>query len=372
MQNSFDALEYVAYLRQRWAFICVACAVAMAAALLVSLVIPKRYTAKASVVIEAPGGNDVRAATAVSPVYLESLKSYEYFAASDTLFQKALDHFHIRDSGEAASIESLKRRVLNVSKLRDTRILEISVSLPDPKQSQAFVQFLAEETVKLNQSLGQAGDRDLSDEAEKQQVAAQEHLHRAQSAWAELTTREPLESLQSEIEALADLQSKVRREMLQAQVDLAERLEQQNPEQTAGGTDYWKRQLAADRVRVSTLEKQSKDLDRQIEQKSALLAQRSTKRDSLQTQLKAAQTAFDAATGRLRDIRNTFGFRGERLRIVDPGIVPQRPSYPNIPLIVFAALAFAAVGSVLYLSVAFQTRPAAARPPLRFAANKDG
>jgi capsular polysaccharide biosynthesis protein len=368
MQDSFDALEYVEYLRQRWMFLCTACVIAVLIALIVSLLIPKQYTATASIVIDAPAGNDVRTATAVSPVYLESLKSYEYFASSDTLFQKALEHFQIRDSGQGSSIESFKRRVLKVNKLRDTRILEISVSLPDPKKAQAFVQLLAEETVKLNQNLGQAGDRDLTADAEKQQAAANEQLQKAQAVWAAVTAQEPVQSFQSEIDGLVEVQSKVRQQLLQAQVDAAEILEQQMPDKEAA--EFSKRDLAAARARVALLEKQARDLDRRVEQKSALLAQRSTKRDSTLSQLRAAQTAFDAATARLRDIRNTSGFRGERLRIIDPGIVPQRPSYPNTPLNVLSALAFAAVASVLYLSVTFQTRPATARRPLRFAAKK--
>jgi capsular polysaccharide biosynthesis protein len=368
MQDSFDALEYAAYLRQRWAFLCTACAVAVLFALIVSLLIPKQYTATASIVIDAPAGNDVRTATAVSPVYLESLKGYEYLASSDTLFQKALDHFHIRDSGEGASIESLKRRMLKVSKVRDTRILEISVSRPDPKQAQAIVQFLAEETVKLNQSLGHEGDRDLTTDAESQQTVAGEQLQKAQAQWAELSTREPLESLQSEIDAAVELQSKVRQQMLQAQVDVAERSEQQTPEKAT--SDFWKRDLAAVRAKASLLEKQSNDLNRQVEQKSALLAQRSTKRDAVLNQLRIARTAFDAAAARSREMQNTSGSRGERLRIIDSGIVPQRPSYPNISLNVFVALLFGAAASVLYLTIAFQTKPPASRQPLRFAAKK--
>ena len=111
MQDSFDALKYVEYLRQRWVFLCTACGIAALVALGVSLLIPEQYTATASIVIDAPAGNDVRTATAVTPVYLESLKSYEYFASSDTLFT-ALDHFQIRDSGQGTSIESFKRRIL--------------------------------------------------------------------------------------------------------------------------------------------------------------------------------------------------------------------------------------------------------------------
>ena len=150
-------------------------------------------------------------------------------------------------------------------------------------------------------------------------------------------------------------------------MDAAEISEHQAPDKETA--EYSKRDLSAARARVGLLEKQAADLDRQVERKSAMLAQRSTKgiparpaqggANRLRCSLPPGCAIFAAS-----------GFRGERLRIIDPGIVPQRPSYPNVPLNVFSALAFAAVASILYLSVTFQTRPTTARQPLRFAAKK--
>src|SRR5579864_4093874 len=157
MQDSFDPFRYVEFLRGRWRFIAVTCGAAVAIALVASLLLPVRYTATASIVIEPPGGNDPRTATAVSPVYLESLKGYEQFASSDSLFVRALQRFHVPYEG--VSIESLKRRVLKVTKLRDTKILQISATLPDPKQAHEFAQFLAEETVNLSRKVASDSDQ---------------------------------------------------------------------------------------------------------------------------------------------------------------------------------------------------------------------
>src|SRR5215831_16027 len=111
MYQSFDAFEYVDYLRHRWRVIAAACGIALLLSAGVSLLLPKRYTATASIVIEPPGGNDVRLSTAVSPVYLESLKTYETFASSDSLFARAVERFHLQAGGLGSSMESLKRQV---------------------------------------------------------------------------------------------------------------------------------------------------------------------------------------------------------------------------------------------------------------------
>ena len=116
-----------------------------------------QYTATARIVIEPPAGADLRAAMAVSPIYLESLKTYEHFAASDSLFQKAVQQFGLA----GRPIESLKRRVLKVQLVRNTRILEISATLPDAKKAQALAQFLAESTVEINRASVSESDQDL-------------------------------------------------------------------------------------------------------------------------------------------------------------------------------------------------------------------
>ena len=49
--------------------------------------------------------------------------------------------------------------------------------------------------------------------------------------------------------------------------------------------------------------------------------------------------------------RGESGFRGERLKVIDPGIVPERPSSPNLPLNVAVALLVGLVLPVLYFTL---------------------
>src|SRR5438552_4485939 len=118
-------------LRTRWRLIAVACAVAVSLALGGSLILAKEYTAVSRIVIEPPAGSDPRASTAVSPIYLESLRSYELFASSDDLFLKAAQRFGLRQN--SAPIDKLKKSVLKADMPRNTKVLEIHATLPDPK-----------------------------------------------------------------------------------------------------------------------------------------------------------------------------------------------------------------------------------------------
>jgi uncharacterized protein involved in exopolysaccharide biosynthesis len=109
VSDSFEPFELIEYARQRWRAPAIVIACALGSALILSLILPREYTATASMIIEPPAGSDARISTAVSPVYLESLKTYEQFASSDSLFARACEKFHLLAGPDAPSIESFKR-----------------------------------------------------------------------------------------------------------------------------------------------------------------------------------------------------------------------------------------------------------------------
>jgi uncharacterized protein involved in exopolysaccharide biosynthesis len=68
--------------------------------------------------------------------------------------------------------------------------------------------------------------------------------------------------------------------------------------------------------------------------------------ETLQSDLGSARRIFAGAEGRLQELRAVAGNRGERLRIIDPGIVPERPSSPDLLLNLVVALIAAAILSI--------------------------
>ena len=114
--EEFDGIQFVRYVRHRGLLVATCCVTAMVLAGSVSVLLPARYTATASILIEPPAGNDPRGATAVSPVYLESLKTYERFASSDSVFATALYKAGLQQTFGGKSVESIKRSVLKVAR----------------------------------------------------------------------------------------------------------------------------------------------------------------------------------------------------------------------------------------------------------------
>jgi uncharacterized protein involved in exopolysaccharide biosynthesis len=350
MAGTLDAFRYISYMRSRWRWIAVSCGTATALAVAASLAMPREYTATARIVIEPPAGTDLRAAVAVSPIYLESLKTYEQFATSDSLFRSAVDKFALRALVGNRPIESLKKRVLKAGLLRNTRILEISATLPDPRKAQALAQFVAESTVDLNRSLMGDGDQDLLRAMERQQQEARDRLQATEAGWAELLAHEPVAELQAETENAGTLRANLDQQLSNIDLEIADAVERAR----AGSSDAGQAKIEEGnaRARREQLRAQVETLNRQSLEREKLLSVRMAHRDRLEAERRSGQAQLAAAETQLREARGSAPYRGERLKIIDPGIVPERPSSPNLPLNAAAAFLLGLLLPAIWLTVA--------------------
>jgi capsule polysaccharide export protein KpsE/RkpR len=214
------------------------------------------------------------------------------------------------------------------------------VTLADPAQAQAVAQYLAEETVSLSRNANRDSDQDLLNESQKLVDDGAARLEQAQAAWSDLSIREPLEPLRADVMSLTDLQSRVRQDLSQSRAEAAE---------LGGGSSDLR--AAGAKARVAALEKQEAELTAQIEKRSVQLSRRAARDDEARQRLRIAQNNFDAANLRMRDIRASLGLRGERLRVIEPGVVPERPSSPNLPLNLALALGLGLLGAVVFLTL---------------------
>ena len=271
MAEPFQLLKYFGHLRRRILLLLAICGSALFLALGTSLLLPRKYTATARILIDPPAGADQR--MLINPVYLESLKTYEVLASSNHLFSKAVDHFRLPHS---KPIDQFEHSVLKVTIPRNTRILEIAATLPDARAAQAFTLYLAQQVVELSRLSTSETEQDLIAHAEKGLGDARARMQDAERTWAELESA-PVNQTASR----------------SAQIDVA------------------------------------------------------------QTQRDAARNAFEAAQRRLQEARLGAGYRGERMTIIDPGVVPERASSPNIPLNLVVALLVSLIAALFYLALEF-------------------
>lgn len=346
MPDPLDGRLFIEHLLRRWRLPALTLAVALAASLTLSLVQTRRYTAQVSLVIDPPVTSDPRAAMAVSPIYLESLRTYEHYASSDHLFAEAMKKFGLRGAGwRPVTIESLKRSVLQVSVLRNTKILEIAVTLPDPSKAHALAVYIAEQTIALNRATSRRVDDELADAARREVDRAAAKLQAAQSALRAGIERAPArETLGTELKRLDE-----------------------------GAADTERESPSALRTRPGSARIPSSRLQRESPELAALmlLAGRKTEVDLLFAEYKAARDALDQTERSLRERQGLAGYRTESITLLDPGVAPERPSSPNIPWNLFAAATLALIASLVYLTVEFglqSHRPENARKLSRVAA----
>jgi len=274
MPDSFNAFAYLGHLRGRWRLLALAPVAAGVVALSVSLLLPKQYTATARLLILPPGSLEERAPTAMSPVYLESLRTYEHVASSDSLFQKAVEEVGIRDSGNSTPLAALKQSVLEVEVPRQTKILEIRVTLPDPEKAQALAAYIASESARINQESNREADQARLEAAEELLAAARDRVEKARD----------------------------------------------RPASKSGGGEGL--EPAAERF----------------------------------AELATAWWAYDEAQQRLAGSKAIVSARGERLQVIDSGVIPEQPSWPKIPLNTAAAFLFGLVLAFGYATAEYGLR----------------
>ena len=352
MQDPFDPGVYLAYLRSRWRLPAVALALAICASLAFTSLATRRYTARVSLLIEPPASSDPRAAMAVSPIYLESLRTYESFASSDALFAEAARKFDLRgQTSGRRPLEDLKRQVLGVSVPRNTKILEISITLPDARKAHELASYLAGQTVELNRSATSSVDREFVAAAELEEQQAVTRFQAEEAAFEAARKRTPTpQALDADLAQLRERRGQV------------ERLALLNALAASDGDGPGKERAAAD---AATLREQQRSLEAEVAVKQKLLAERAAEIDRLAAEYNAAREARLQAERRRRDAQSMSGHRSERISLLDPGFVPERPSSPSLPLNLLVAAALALVASMVWLTARFGFEAGRAKPALR-------
>jgi capsule polysaccharide export protein KpsE/RkpR len=344
MDGTLNTTELADFMRSRWTVFVNSAAAALAFAIAASSLIPRQYTATASILIGAPAGSDPRAVTAVNAVYLESLKAYERLALSDTVFARAVDVLKIQEH-RGSPAESFRRKVLKVSKLPNTAILEVQATLRNPREAQALAQYIAEQTVELSKSVNARSTKDATREFRDQMDAAEAALQTARQVNQAFARAEPVEILETELYGNGELKSSLDRDLVIDRTELAAL--------NAGEPASREPEVSSLRARMAAIENERRELATVIAIQSNQLATRRNRREVLEANVESAQRAFDAARAKLNDALSAASNRGENLQIIDPGIVPEQPSYPDTLLNLVAALLVSLAGSAVWLAFRF-------------------
>src|SRR5262249_20333231 len=146
--------------------------------------------------------------------------------------------------------------------VRNTRILEVSATMPDPAKAQAVASYVAQATVDLSRSLVSEGDQALVRGIEQQHAQTVARLKESEEAWAKTLAAEPLAELEAAMKSAVELRGEIRKLMLFAEQEIAEAAAQEK----AGGAEDLadvRRQSANAKARLAEMKQQIDAIDRQ-------------------------------------------------------------------------------------------------------------
>ncbi len=359
--------ERLGYVVSRWRYLVTVIGSAALLAFVVSELMPRRYTATATVIIDPPTASDPRASAALNPTYLASLSTFEHFFTSDTLFLQAATRFHL-DPGNA-DIETLRRKILKVSIQRDTRILEVSATVPDPVVAKSLVQFITEQSIAASRSDAIGADREGLQNMTAELERARARFQKAQAEWERAAREDPPDSIQDSLEAAIGLQSENRRLGSEAGADAAE-WQARAKDGVPADREYAQTQARVATARKDHYAARETRIDSEIEADRRLLARRSGALTAASAELDSARRELEGFEGRVRDLSAMAGTRTERMRVIDPGVVPRRPSSPKVLFSTIAAALLAGCLGAAWLSLRAdepRPRPAVVRNAQRLA-----
>ena len=341
----------------RWRVPAIACVTAALLAFAGSKLITKEYVATARILIEPPGTSDPRSALVVSRVYLDSLRTYTLFASSDELFMEAVETLGIRDPEDPKPLSRLKQTILEVEIPRNTKVLEIRATLADPEKAQRLAVYIAEATVRLNQDLNAASDEARTAAPRRARDHAAQRVRDAEKQLRLFAVKEPVAGLEQELYALVLTRAILRYELLVSGRQQSEQAGSDSGSRGGAGNGA-PDQPNAPRGRqtkssAGRMRDQVSRLDGEIERIRGTLALREARSSALEAEHSAALSIREDSEGRLLQENAMQSARGERLQIVDRGVVPERHSYPRVGLSVVVSTGLALVLSLLYLTLQF-------------------
>jgi uncharacterized protein involved in exopolysaccharide biosynthesis len=342
MKEPLSATEFLRLLARRWRILLSAAVSAAVLSFLGAHLLPKKYTSEALLLIETPGISDSRASLIVSSVYLDSLRTYAMLASSDELFEKAANSLGLRETGDGRSLSELKESAIKVEIPRNSRILAIRATLRQPEKEQALAKFLAEATVERNLAIQQKGDELRTSLADSARQAAEKRMDEIEEEFQDLAAKSPAAGLEAEVEALV-----WNREMAREELKFLQRRDSaplpSGSDPTVGGSPL--------RTHVDALRERVERLDAEIRGKQILLARAEAKQDALESRRKSARKVLQQADSRFLQEQALEAARSERLQIIQPGVLPDKPSHPRIALYVLAATALALLFAVFAVTL---------------------
>ena len=199
-EQEIHLIDYLNVIWKRKVLIAGGTILTAAAAVVVSLSMPKTYEASVTLLVteskipSAEGGEPVK--TGLSP------ETFEGMIRNKSLAQQAIQKFGLDQKPYKLAPEGFINGVLSVKMLRQTNLINLTVQFPDAGLAKDIANFLGEQAVELNTQLNRADTLKTRDYIKMQLDDARPKMEREQATLVEFRRKARLATLRKEIEIL--------------------------------------------------------------------------------------------------------------------------------------------------------------------------
>jgi polysaccharide biosynthesis transport protein len=172
----------------------------------VSAWMPRQYEATAVVIVAPPKVG--QAASGGAPGL--EVRNYRSYLENQSLIAQLIRQFKLEAAPHHLTPEQFLDRVLTVSDIRDSRLLEVRVTLRDPKLAADVANDLALRAVELSRTVNQEEVVVARDIIKEQLDAARERLTAARSAYEQGQKAAQVELLDRDVDTLLEQQRDLR------------------------------------------------------------------------------------------------------------------------------------------------------------------
>jgi uncharacterized protein involved in exopolysaccharide biosynthesis len=280
-------------------------------------------------------------------IYYELLKTYETLIFNDSIIQKIIENFGLQKPPYKLSAETLRPK-LDVSLLKNTRLLEIRVEFPDARLAAEIANFFARQAVNLNEEMNTRDRERAVLFFQKEMEQARQQLVSANNRLAEFSGASGIEKRRERIRSLLEQVSQDETRLSRLKVELSERLAK--PARQTAEADA---EALALKNEVELSQKDLLETTRKLDRLTQENAAKEGILDQLSTENSLARENYSAVGKKLQEASSRVSARTTDLQQASPALPSERSIKPRTPLNILLGAVFGLLASML-LSLVIQ------------------
>lgn len=200
-----DLFDYLSVIRKHKLLICGGIIAAIVISVIVSLSSPKVFTSEAVLMVE----ESIIPADQVSPYpnpqALESvLSTYKRLVNSQDIMQDAVRKFELNKKPYEMNWQSFRENVVSVESVHGSRLIAVEVELDDPKLAKELANFIAGQAIKKAEELSVKGSKSSKKVLDEKLEQSKKELESAKNQLKELREEAKLSIIRKELDILLD------------------------------------------------------------------------------------------------------------------------------------------------------------------------